>query len=198
MKRRGFLAAAGAGLTVSFLPGCTLPVIPKWPAPDAQAAQAWVRHAGGRYTLFLPRVEMGQGILTALAQIAADELDVGLHQVRIVTANTDSNPNEGMTSGSRSVEESGEARPEQAAAGAAGGVDEDPRQMVTRREAQALGLGASPRTEGARQRSAHGSAVRGNRESGEERGKACLNGREHGARWKGSRGESFRGRGEGP
>jgi len=55
------------------------------------------------------KVEIGQGILTALAQIAADELDVSLRQVRIVTANTDSNPNEGMTSGSRSVEESGEA-----------------------------------------------------------------------------------------
>jgi CO/xanthine dehydrogenase Mo-binding subunit len=55
------------------------------------------------------KVEIGQGILTALAQIAADELDLRLDQVRIVTANTEANPNEGMTSGSRSVEESGEA-----------------------------------------------------------------------------------------
>lgn len=70
----------------------------------------WIRFdADGTVGVKVGKVEIGQGILTALAQIAADELDVGLHQVRIVTANTDTNPNEGMTSGSRSVEESGEA-----------------------------------------------------------------------------------------
>jgi len=70
----------------------------------------WIRiNDDGTVAIRVGKVEIGQGILTALAQIAADELDVGLHQVRIVTANTDSNPNEGMTSGSRSVEESGEA-----------------------------------------------------------------------------------------
>ncbi len=70
----------------------------------------WIRFEANRTVgVKVGKVEIGQGILTALAQIAADELDVGLHQVRIVTANTDTNPNEGMTSGSRSVEESGEA-----------------------------------------------------------------------------------------
>lgn len=70
----------------------------------------WIRFDADRTIgVKVGKVEIGQGILTALAQIAADELDVGLHQVRIVTANTDSNPNEGMTSGSRSIEESGEA-----------------------------------------------------------------------------------------
>jgi CO/xanthine dehydrogenase Mo-binding subunit len=70
----------------------------------------WIRfHADGTVGVRVGKVEIGQGILTALAQIAADELDVRLDQVRIVTANTESNPNEGMTSGSRSVEESGEA-----------------------------------------------------------------------------------------
>ena len=70
----------------------------------------WIRFdANGTVAVQVGKVEIGQGIITALAQVAADELDVGLHQVRIVTANTDTNPNEGMTSGSRSVEESGEA-----------------------------------------------------------------------------------------
>jgi CO/xanthine dehydrogenase Mo-binding subunit len=70
----------------------------------------WIRFdADGTVAVQVGKVEIGQGIITALAQVAADELDVGLHQVRIVTANTDTNPNEGMTSGSRSVEESGEA-----------------------------------------------------------------------------------------
>jgi len=70
----------------------------------------WIRlNANQTIAVQVGKVEIGQGILTALSQIAAEELDIGLHQVRIVTANTDSNPNEGMTSGSRSVEESGEA-----------------------------------------------------------------------------------------
>lgn len=72
--------------------------------------ERWIRFdADHTVGVKVGKVEIGQGILTALAQIAADELDVSLDQVRIVTANTDSNPNEGMTSGSRSVEESGEA-----------------------------------------------------------------------------------------
>jgi nicotinate dehydrogenase subunit B len=55
------------------------------------------------------KVEIGQGILTALAQLAADELDVGLDRIRMVPANTAASPNEGMTSGSLSVEDSGMA-----------------------------------------------------------------------------------------
>jgi CO/xanthine dehydrogenase Mo-binding subunit len=55
------------------------------------------------------KVEIGQGIVTALAQIAADELDVELHRVRMVPATTASSPNEGVTSGSLSVEQSGSA-----------------------------------------------------------------------------------------
>ncbi len=76
MKRRAFLAA-GSGLTVTFLSACQLPVIPKRPLPDPADALSWIRFAEGRYTLFLPRVEMGQNILTSLKQIACEELGVG-------------------------------------------------------------------------------------------------------------------------
>jgi CO/xanthine dehydrogenase Mo-binding subunit len=55
------------------------------------------------------KVEIGQGILTALTQIAADELDVGIERVRVVTATTTQSPNEGVTSGSLSVQDSGMA-----------------------------------------------------------------------------------------
>ncbi len=91
MKRRGFLAASGA-LTVSFLAGCgSLPVIPKRPKPNAADALSWIRFENTRYTLFVPRVEMGQNIATALKQIAGDELgvdwallDVKLHDTRSI------------------------------------------------------------------------------------------------------------------
>ncbi len=55
------------------------------------------------------KVEIGQGILTAIAQIVADELDVGLARIRMVPATTASSPNEGVTSGSLSIQHSGAA-----------------------------------------------------------------------------------------
>jgi CO/xanthine dehydrogenase Mo-binding subunit len=55
------------------------------------------------------KVEIGQGILTALAQIAADELDVDLARIRLVPATTAGSPNEGVTSGSLSVQDCGVA-----------------------------------------------------------------------------------------
>lgn len=77
VSRRRFLGSvAGATLIVGFMPGCSLPVIPKRPAADADAAMGWIRFAAGRYTLVLPRVEMGQNILTGLKQVACEELDV--------------------------------------------------------------------------------------------------------------------------
>jgi len=55
------------------------------------------------------KVEIGQGILTALAQIAAEELGVALGRVRMVNASTATSPDEAVTSGSLSVQESGTA-----------------------------------------------------------------------------------------
>ena len=74
MRRRALLAATG--LSVGFIAGCTLPVIPKRPAPRTEDAMSWIRFADGRYTLFMPRVEMGQNIATGLKQVACDELGI--------------------------------------------------------------------------------------------------------------------------
>jgi len=60
-------------------------------------------------TVFTGKAELGQGILTALAQIAAEELDVEVGQVRMVSADTSRGPDEGYTFGSQSVEQSGAA-----------------------------------------------------------------------------------------
>jgi nicotinate dehydrogenase subunit B len=55
------------------------------------------------------KVELGQGIATALAQIAAEELDVSLARIRMVPARTGESPDEAVTSGSLSIQESGTA-----------------------------------------------------------------------------------------
>ena len=60
-------------------------------------------------TVFTGKVELGQGIVTALAQIAAEELDVPLAQVTMVPADTGRTPDEGQTAGSQSIENSGTA-----------------------------------------------------------------------------------------
>ncbi|MBR0672432.1 xanthine dehydrogenase family protein molybdopterin-binding subunit [Neoroseomonas soli] len=72
--------------------------------------------AAGGVTVTPGKVELGQGILTALAQIAADELDVSLARVRVQAASTPASPNEGVTSGSLSVQDSGMALRHAAAA----------------------------------------------------------------------------------
>nr|WP_211517041.1 molybdopterin cofactor-binding domain-containing protein [Geodermatophilus africanus] len=63
----------------------------------------------GTVLLHVGKVELGQGILTALVQIAAEELDVDVQRVVVVPAATDRGPEEGLTAGSRSVMDSGTA-----------------------------------------------------------------------------------------
>src|SRR6267378_3283921 len=71
---------------------------------------SWVRFSTeGHVTVSPGKVEIGQGIVTALAQIAADELDVDIGRVQMVRATTAGSPNEGVTSGSLSVQQSGRA-----------------------------------------------------------------------------------------
>jgi nicotinate dehydrogenase subunit B len=64
-------------------------------------------------SLFTGKVEIGQGIRTALAQIGAEELDVALARIRVLTVDTGPSdhpsPDEGYTAGSGSIEDSGGA-----------------------------------------------------------------------------------------
>ena len=71
---------------------------------------SWLKiGADGQVTIFTGKAEIGQGIKTALAQIAADELDVSIERIAIVGADTARTPEEGVTSRSFSVIESGSA-----------------------------------------------------------------------------------------
>src|SRR6202021_2183698 len=84
------------------------------PLPPSLAANpklsSWINFAADGKVLVSPgKVEIGQGIVTALAQIAADELDVDIARVQMMRASTSASPNEGVTSGSLSVQHSGRA-----------------------------------------------------------------------------------------
>ena len=114
MNRREFLERSGA-LVVSFA------LVPRVAAQQGQGAplgslekspclDAWIRiDANNRVTVFTGKAELGQGIKTALAQVAAEELDIAFERVSLVTADTASTPNEGFTAGSNSMKDSGTA-----------------------------------------------------------------------------------------
>ncbi|MBV8778346.1 MAG: xanthine dehydrogenase family protein molybdopterin-binding subunit [Alphaproteobacteria bacterium] len=70
----------------------------------------WVRFdTAGKVTIATGRVEIGQGVLTAMRQIAADELDVSPGRIVLHTGDTDLTPNEGYTAGSQSIQYGGMA-----------------------------------------------------------------------------------------
>jgi nicotinate dehydrogenase subunit B len=68
----------------------------------------WVSFQNDRTVrLSVGKVEIGQGVLTALTQIAAEELDVAIDRFTVVSGDTRDAPDEGSTSSSQSIEMSG-------------------------------------------------------------------------------------------
>jgi CO/xanthine dehydrogenase Mo-binding subunit len=57
--------------------------------------------------LAVGKVELGQGNVTALAQIAAEELDIDLARISVLSGDTQDAPDEGQTTSSQSIEVSG-------------------------------------------------------------------------------------------
>jgi nicotinate dehydrogenase subunit B len=76
---------------------------------DNPRLDRWFHFENGKVHVFTGKVELGQGVLTALAQIAAEELDVDMSRVAMVSGETPSGPNEGYTAGSASIEVAGSA-----------------------------------------------------------------------------------------
>ena len=114
LNRRQFTAGLGS-LVVAFSldPRAALAQQPS-PLPGSlqgnRKLDGWIRiNADGTATVFSGKVELGQGILTALRQIAAEELDLPLSRITMISGDTGQTPNEGQTAGSQSVENSGTA-----------------------------------------------------------------------------------------
>jgi CO/xanthine dehydrogenase Mo-binding subunit len=112
-SRRNFIKTTGC-LTIGF---CLGGPVYKSAAPLLQGAppelppytriNAWLEVlADGRVRVLTGKLELGQGIRTAVAQVAAEELDMEMSQVEVVLAETGRTPNEGYTAGSGSIESS--------------------------------------------------------------------------------------------
>jgi nicotinate dehydrogenase subunit B len=117
ISRRSFLKA-GSGLVVAIAYAPSLELAQGTEVPTRlpgsingnRLLSAWLRvNPEGTVTVFTGKVEFGQGIGSALAQIAADELDVSYPRIDMVTADTSRTPDEGFTAGSQSIEQSGTA-----------------------------------------------------------------------------------------
>ena len=114
ISRRAFTAGMG-GLVVAFTLDPQLALAEdkaKLPGDleTNRMLDAWIRiGADGNATVCTGKVELGQGIVTALAQIAAEELDLPLARVHMISGDTARTPNEGVTAGSQSIEYSGTA-----------------------------------------------------------------------------------------
>jgi CO/xanthine dehydrogenase Mo-binding subunit len=119
LDRRRVLAGGGAlivsfSLTDAFAQDQAPPAAPA-PKPPGSLATApyldsWIRiDADGSITAFTGKVELGQGFKTAFQQIAAEELDVPFDSLKVITADTRRTANEGYTSGSHSMQDSGTA-----------------------------------------------------------------------------------------
>jgi nicotinate dehydrogenase subunit B len=82
--------------------------IPERPHLGRDLVDSWIRlDAEGHVTVLTGKKELGQGIRTALLQIAADELEVEIERCHIINGDTGQTANEGYTSGSNSIEGSG-------------------------------------------------------------------------------------------
>ena len=120
IDRRRVLAGGGA-LIVSFsLSGALAqqqdaPATAPAPSPPGSLKtspylDAWLRiDANGSIEVFTGKAELGQGFKTAFQQIAAEELDVAFESLKVTTADTRLTANEGYTSGSNSMKDSGTA-----------------------------------------------------------------------------------------
>ena len=118
LSRRGLLTGTGALIVSAPMRGHaqTPPAVPldtkDLPGSLKQTPylDAWIRiDTDGTITVFTGKAELGQGIKTALLQVAAEELSVRVDRPILVTADTARTPNEGYTAGSHSMQDSGTA-----------------------------------------------------------------------------------------
>jgi len=115
VNRRDFAKGLG-GIVLAFTLDPALAQQQEQPKPlpgslgGNRMLDAWIRiNSDGTATVYTGKVELGQGIVTALAQIAAEELELPLARISMVSGDTIRTPNEGQTAGSQSIENSGTA-----------------------------------------------------------------------------------------
>ena len=112
IDRREFLQASGS-LVVFFSAGTASS---SFDSGNLRLGNRIKISASGSVDLFMGKVELGQGIGTALAQIAAEDLGVDFSRMRLLSVDTDYSPDESYTFSTISIQQSGPAVRDAAAA----------------------------------------------------------------------------------
>jgi len=111
INRRTLLKGAGGFIAVSFLlpsavfaqqanGGIELP----GDLADHPLLSSWIRfNDDGTVTLFMGKVELGQGAITAVAQVCAEELVIDFGRIQVISGDTRLSPDEGTTAGSQTM-----------------------------------------------------------------------------------------------
>ena len=104
--RRDFLKKLGGGIIVVFWLG-KLSLLDGW-AQNSEGEMlnfnAYLRvKEDGRVDCYTGKIEMGQGIITSLAQVVAEELEVSIYEIDMVMGDTDLCPYDAGTWGSRTT-----------------------------------------------------------------------------------------------
>ena len=111
IQRRDFLKLVGGGIIVFFLPKCFSDESGGSGNNERQLPtdyNAFLQIAeDGTVSCFTGKIEMGQGVITSLAQMMAEELDVPLDKIKMIMGDTDLCPYDAGTWGSLSTREFG-------------------------------------------------------------------------------------------
>lgn len=94
--------AAAAPLTAALAPPAAAAT------PDPALLDSWIAvHADNTATIFFGKVELGQGTTTGMLQIAGEELDLAMSQLKAARVDTDVTPNQGPAVASLSIMNNG-------------------------------------------------------------------------------------------
>jgi CO/xanthine dehydrogenase Mo-binding subunit len=111
LARRHFLGASGAlvvSLAASGMPGAANSAVEAKPPLSPEELDSWIAIApDNTVTAYFGKMDPGQGVDVAIAQIVADELDVPFERVRVVMGDTQLTVNQGGASGSTGVQRGG-------------------------------------------------------------------------------------------
>src|SRR5712672_1161451 len=113
LSRRSILRAGGAfvvsigvpvsfdtvlGINASFAQGARPPLVP------GELASYIAVNADGTVSAFFGKMDMGQGLFVAIAQMVAEELDVPFKAVTVIMGDTATSVNQGGASGSTGIQ----------------------------------------------------------------------------------------------
>ena len=113
ISRRSLLKAGAGALVIGFNAGASLAFAAPGALPPAKAVAKdvvdsfLVLEPGGKVTIYVGKVDLGTGTKTAMAQMAADELDVAFEQITMVMGDTATTPDQWITGANLTISQGG-------------------------------------------------------------------------------------------